>query len=84
MNKLPLAERDYDDIMAQSWLELVCFQKDEQENNEICENLEETFSDNRWPETPLPRLPMGPWRIKSRLMMETQEMRMERIQPVDG
>ena len=63
MNKLPLAERDYDDIMTQSWLELVCFQKDDQEN-EICENLEQTFSKNRWPETSLPRLRMGPWRIK--------------------
>ena len=26
--------------------------------------MEETFSDNRWPETSLPRLRMGPWRIK--------------------
>ena len=55
---------DYNESMMKSWLKLICEQKHEP-SDEICKNLEETFGlEKAWPQTPLPRLPMGPWRIK--------------------
>ena len=61
------SDMDDDEIVVRNWLKLITRQEPDP-NNEVCNHLEKMFATGgqeevNWPQTPLPRLPMGPWRI---------------------
>ena len=64
MRGLTDANRDYNDDLTLCWFELICRQDASISDNDVHTDLKLMFNENKRPETPLPRISMGPWRIK--------------------
>jgi len=62
------SDMDTDETVVRNWLKLITKQNIDPENG-VCLDMEKMFAvdggqdEVNWPQTPLPRLPMGPWRI---------------------